>query len=415
MPGRIRPKRVIAFTRNPHPELCSRLAFARQRVDEVALFARALRGGDKAIGAALTRRRRLLDHRRTSPRVHDPQIRRRLEDVTSDRVPRRGPYELRAARQWERLRLPVLPTTTIGSFPQTRELRAARADLRRGRIDDAGYLRRVRAEVERNVRLQEEGSQIWPSSGSVNAPNGGSYTFPSGVTVSVNAGDNLEFVVSNAGSTNYCDSTAWDQTVTKASTGVYRRASDGFTQGWDQWGYQYTTNSGASFIPMTYDTSRGQWVGSEYYCTVFSPHGQEPGSAGCESSRTWQAPCAATMTLGANGTITVAAGCSGNTAAVNLQVFRNGTQIWPASGSQNVPNGGSFTFPSTQVSVNAGDDIIEFVTSDAGSTNYCDGTTRDPSVSGGVPAAYNNTGISDDSTRGRPTTTATATATRRRP
>jgi hypothetical protein len=67
-------------------------------------------------------------------------------------------------------------------------------------------------------------------------------------------------------------------------------------------------------------------------------------------------------------------------------VFRNGTQTWPASGSQNVPNGGPFAFPSTQVGVNAGDDI-EFVTSDAGSTNYCDGTTWDPSVSGGVPAA----------------------------
>lgn len=68
---------------------------------------------------------------------------------------RRGDYPSRAAAQQRRLRLPDLPTTTIGSFPQTAELRTARAEHRAGRLDDAGYDRRMRAEVEHVIRLQE--------------------------------------------------------------------------------------------------------------------------------------------------------------------------------------------------------------------------------------------------------------------
>ncbi len=68
----------------------------------------------------------------------------------------RGPAEERRAAQDERLRLPALPTTTIGSYPQTSAIRVARADLRSGEIDDAEYERRMKAEIAAVIELQEE-------------------------------------------------------------------------------------------------------------------------------------------------------------------------------------------------------------------------------------------------------------------
>ena len=121
----------------------------------MALLARGLSHGDDAIAAALEDRQRLLDTRRAAPRTRDPAARRLLAGALAESAPRRAPYATRVARQRERLRLPPLPTTTIGSFPQTRALRTARTDLRHGRITDAEYRSRIRAEIQRAVRLQE--------------------------------------------------------------------------------------------------------------------------------------------------------------------------------------------------------------------------------------------------------------------
>ena len=138
------------------PEIRSQLAFARQKVDEVALLARGLSHGGDAIAEALEDSRRLLDARRSAPRTGDPAVGRHLAEVLAESAPRRAPYEIRAARQRERLLLPPLPTTTIGSFPQTHAIRAARADLHRGRITEAEYRRRIRAEIQRAVQMQED-------------------------------------------------------------------------------------------------------------------------------------------------------------------------------------------------------------------------------------------------------------------
>ncbi|MET7422147.1 5-methyltetrahydropteroyltriglutamate--homocysteine S-methyltransferase [Dactylosporangium sp. NPDC005555] len=85
----------------------------------------------------------------------DAPVRARLEALTpADR--QRGPYAVRARVQQERLLLPDLPTTTIGSFPQTSELRKARASVREGTLDAAGYADRMRDEVQHVIRLQED-------------------------------------------------------------------------------------------------------------------------------------------------------------------------------------------------------------------------------------------------------------------
>ncbi|WP_430791804.1 5-methyltetrahydropteroyltriglutamate--homocysteine S-methyltransferase [Actinoplanes sp. G11-F43] len=128
------------------PELHDRLAFARQKVDEVVLLGRALRDGTAHLPAPPAS---------TPEAWHNAGVRDRLAGLTPAGR-RRGDYETRAAAQQARLNLPELPTTTIGSFPQTGELRKARAELRAGSLDADGYDARMRAEVERVIRLQEE-------------------------------------------------------------------------------------------------------------------------------------------------------------------------------------------------------------------------------------------------------------------
>nr|WP_245633791.1 5-methyltetrahydropteroyltriglutamate--homocysteine S-methyltransferase [Amycolatopsis jejuensis] len=130
------------------PRLKNWLAFARQKVDEVVLLGAALRGEDVDLGPARTA---VADRAASLP---DPAIRARVAALRpSDAV--RAPYAERVAAQQEALALPPLPTTTIGSFPQTAEVRQARAAHRAGKLDDAGYQRAMRTEIDRAVRLQE--------------------------------------------------------------------------------------------------------------------------------------------------------------------------------------------------------------------------------------------------------------------
>ncbi len=135
--------------------LRSWLAFGAEKVTEVRLLATALREGPEAIGADLAAARAALASRRSDPRLNDPQVRARLAALGPDAV-RRAPAEQRRELQRDRLRLPALPTTTIGSYPQTSAIRLARAALRKGEIDQAEYVRRMRAEIADVIALQEE-------------------------------------------------------------------------------------------------------------------------------------------------------------------------------------------------------------------------------------------------------------------
>ncbi len=138
------------------PEVRPWLAFARQKVHEVVALARGLREGSGAIAAELEANRRALDARRASRHTRNGTVRERLAGVSEGDLHRASSYDVRRKAQRARLRLPLLPTTTIGSFPQTSEVRANRAALRRGDIDEAEYEARMRAEITRTVRLQED-------------------------------------------------------------------------------------------------------------------------------------------------------------------------------------------------------------------------------------------------------------------
>ncbi|WP_298330547.1 5-methyltetrahydropteroyltriglutamate--homocysteine S-methyltransferase [Haloactinopolyspora sp.] len=134
--------------------LKSWLAFAEQKVAEVATLARGLREGRGSITAALESTRAALADRAAAPGVVDERVRTRLGRVTSAEL-QRGDYATRRESQQAVLGLPPLPTTTIGSFPQTSDIRAARAAFTNGRIDEDEYTARMRAEIERVIRLQE--------------------------------------------------------------------------------------------------------------------------------------------------------------------------------------------------------------------------------------------------------------------
>ncbi|WP_280315111.1 5-methyltetrahydropteroyltriglutamate--homocysteine S-methyltransferase [Nocardia abscessus] len=135
--------------------LRSWLAFGAEKVAEVRLLATGLSEGTEAIEADLAAARAALASRRSDPRLNDARVRARLAELGPDAV-RRAPAEQRRELQRDRLRLPALPTTTIGSYPQTASIRLARAALRKGEIDQAEYVRRMRAEIADVIALQEE-------------------------------------------------------------------------------------------------------------------------------------------------------------------------------------------------------------------------------------------------------------------
>lgn len=132
------------------------LAFARQKTGEIVTLARALERGTDSVAAELAANRADLASRAGSAIAHDPAVRARSAAVTEADTHRSQPYGLRAAAQRDRLGLPLLPTTTIGSFPQTTELRTARAGLRAGRIGTAAYEERIEAEIREVVAFQEK-------------------------------------------------------------------------------------------------------------------------------------------------------------------------------------------------------------------------------------------------------------------
>ncbi|MFE6487818.1 5-methyltetrahydropteroyltriglutamate--homocysteine S-methyltransferase [Streptomyces sp. NPDC057757] len=138
------------------PEVLRWLAFARQKTAEIVTLARGLALGTEAIAAELTANRADLASRAGSALTRDPAVRARAAAVTEADARRSAPYPERAAAQRAHLGLPLLPTTTIGSFPQTAELRTARADLRAGRIDGSGYEERIRAEIGEVISFQEK-------------------------------------------------------------------------------------------------------------------------------------------------------------------------------------------------------------------------------------------------------------------
>jgi len=146
----------VTLERDLDPQVAGWMAFARQKLDELVTLARGLDVGRDAITGELQVNQTRLASRTSSPMVHVEAVRARSAAVGDVDLHRRSEYATRHAAQQARLGLPALPTTTIGSFPQTTSLRQARAKLRAGQLDQDSYDAAMRAEIRAVVDLQTE-------------------------------------------------------------------------------------------------------------------------------------------------------------------------------------------------------------------------------------------------------------------
>lgn len=146
----------LEFEKHLDDELRGWLAFAKQKLEEVAVLERALLAGRNAVEEALDQNRTVMENKQASSRIHDPRVKERVRNVTQQMTHRTSRYPLRRELQEQTLKLPLFPTTTIGSFPQTKEIRAARAEYKAGKRDAASYEAFLRTETEKAVHFQEE-------------------------------------------------------------------------------------------------------------------------------------------------------------------------------------------------------------------------------------------------------------------
>ncbi|HET8935174.1 MAG TPA: 5-methyltetrahydropteroyltriglutamate--homocysteine S-methyltransferase [Polyangiales bacterium] len=146
----------VAIEKRLDAELRSWLAFAQQKLDEVETLTRALNEGRDAVAAQLAASAYAKATRRASTRVNNPRVQAAVAALDQDLGKRRSAYEVRAAVQRDAFALPKFPTTTIGSFPQTAEIRKARSDFRAGKLAEAVYMSAMHREIERAVREQEK-------------------------------------------------------------------------------------------------------------------------------------------------------------------------------------------------------------------------------------------------------------------
>ena len=137
-------------------DIKSWLAFSVQKMAELATLGKALAGGRDSVGDVLAASAQAAAARRTSLKVHDAAVAKRIATVTPAMGQRNSNFAERARRQREHFNLPAFPTTTIGSFPQTPEVRKARAAHAKGALGDAEYKKFLHDETARAVRWQEE-------------------------------------------------------------------------------------------------------------------------------------------------------------------------------------------------------------------------------------------------------------------
>ncbi|OBF81939.1 5-methyltetrahydropteroyltriglutamate--homocysteine S-methyltransferase [Mycobacterium sp. 852002-51163_SCH5372311] len=135
--------------------LRSWLAFGAEKVREVVVLARALHDGRDTVADEIAASNAAVASRKRDPRLQNGQVRARIDAIVASGA-HRGDAAQRRASQEARLHLPPLPTTTIGSYPQTSAIRKARAAFRAGEIDEAEYVSRMKKEIADVIKLQEE-------------------------------------------------------------------------------------------------------------------------------------------------------------------------------------------------------------------------------------------------------------------
>ncbi|CEG71828.1 Putative 5-methyltetrahydropteroyltriglutamate-homocysteine S-methyltransferase [Rhizopus microsporus] len=139
-----------------NPELFSWLSFSVEKVKEIVVIAKAVRDGVDGVKEALDKNAAAVESRRTSSQTVNPQVRDRVSKVPAQDWKRPNPFPVRREAQVKKLKLPLFPTTTIGSFPQTKEIRVARQKHNKGELSDADYDAFIKNEMKKMVEFQEK-------------------------------------------------------------------------------------------------------------------------------------------------------------------------------------------------------------------------------------------------------------------
>ncbi len=137
-------------------ELKSWLAFATQKLSEITIIATAADGREAEVKSLLEANKKAISARKTSSRIHSETVKSRLASINEFLMNRKSRFADRKKIQSNYIQLPLLPTTTIGSFPQTKEVRKFRADFKAGNISAGEYEKFLQEETTRTIRFQEE-------------------------------------------------------------------------------------------------------------------------------------------------------------------------------------------------------------------------------------------------------------------
>jgi len=136
-------------------EISSWLAFAIEKIKEIEVITTAINSGRAKVENELAQNKQSLNSRKNSTRVHNPSVQAELAKVDASWGMRKGTYLERQVKQLPVLNLPKFPTTTIGSFPQTGDIRSARSKFKSGEITENAYQDAMRKEIIHSIKEQE--------------------------------------------------------------------------------------------------------------------------------------------------------------------------------------------------------------------------------------------------------------------
>lgn len=138
------------------PKIRDWLAFGEEKVAELVTLTTAINCGNQVVDNELKQNQECCDKRKHSTLVHNVDVAQALQQIDTHALERANPHKIRQGIQQQALNLPSLPTTTIGSFPQTAEIRQTRHKLKQGKIDQQEYVRIMEAEIESVINFQHE-------------------------------------------------------------------------------------------------------------------------------------------------------------------------------------------------------------------------------------------------------------------
>ncbi|RYO79290.1 hypothetical protein DL766_009668 [Monosporascus sp. MC13-8B] len=147
---------TLASEKKLDPEIADWFAFACEKAVEVSVIAKAVTDGPASVREALEANAKSMNARATSSRTNDPKVKERQSKIVASDYNRKSEFPVRISQQQKKLNLPLFPTTTIGSFPQTKEIRIQRAKFAKSEITEAQYDKFIQQEIEMNVKIQEE-------------------------------------------------------------------------------------------------------------------------------------------------------------------------------------------------------------------------------------------------------------------